>query len=371
MQSGQAVFKVCPFCGDAKGHFYMDPEEGIFYCHKCGEKGNLITLQKHYGDYEERKAIYRPRTKPQGAVKEAFPDKDGPFTVPEEKKATDAHHRLLADQEAVRYVTEARGIAIETVKRFKVGLDVDRDGSRWLTIPHYEKGKLINIKSRSLPPAKKTFLRVKDCRSILFNADAIQGNRDEILITEGEIDALTLITHGIENVVAATNGAGSFDPSWIDQLQAVKKIIICYDPDEAGQKGARELARRLGYERCFNAALPEDLDVNDYFQEGNDAVAFRELLEDARQFDVAGIMTFADGLKKYREEIQRPEQATGIRTGWTDVDRIVKTGFMPGELIVLSAPPKIGKSTFALQIITHNALQDIPALFFCLEMRPL
>jgi len=73
----------------------------------------------------------------------------------------------LADQEAVRYVTEARGIAIETVKRFKVGLDVDRDGSRWLTIPHYEKGKLINIKSRSLPPAKKTFLRVKDCRSLV------------------------------------------------------------------------------------------------------------------------------------------------------------------------------------------------------------
>ena len=82
-------------------------------------------------------------------------------------------------------------------------------------------------------------------------------------------------------------------------------------------------------------------------------------------------MTFADGLKQYRDERQRPDQATGIRTGWADVDRIIKTGFMPGELIVLGAPPKIGKSTFALQIITHNALQDIPALFFCLEMRPM
>ncbi len=371
IQSGQAVLKACPFCGDTKNHFYMDPDEGAFFCHKCNERGNLITMQKHYGDYEVRRAADRPHSKPQGAVKEAFPGKDGPSIVPDEKKATEAHQRLLTDPDAMHYITQTRGISIETVTAFKIGLQIDKDGGRWLTIPHYEKGKLINIKSRSLPPAKKTFLRVKDCRSILFNADAIQGNRDEILITEGEIDALTLITHGIENVVAATNGAGSFDPSWIDQLQAVKKIIICYDPDEAGQKGARELARRLGYERCFNAALPEDRDVNDYFQEGNDAVAFRELLGDARQFDVAGIMTFADGLKKYREEIQRPEQATGIRTGWTDVDRIVKTGFMPGELIVLSAPPKIGKSTFALQIITHNALQDIPALFFCLEMRPM
>jgi len=35
------------------------------------------------------------------------------------------------------------------------------------------------------------------------------------------------------------------------------------------------------------------------------------------------------------------------------------------------APPKIGKSAFALQIVTFNALRDIPSLFFCLEMRPM
>jgi replicative DNA helicase len=82
-------------------------------------------------------------------------------------------------------------------------------------------------------------------------------------------------------------------------------------------------------------------------------------------------MSFADGLRKYREESQNPEQSTGLRTGWPSLDKIIKTGFMPGELIVLSAPPKIGKSTLALQIVSHNALQDIPALFFCLEMRPM
>jgi len=171
--------------------------------------------------------------------------------------------------------------------------------------------------------------------------------------------------------VGITTGAGSFDPSWIDQLQAVKKIILCYDPDETGQKGAREAARRLGYDRCFNVVLPDGQDVNEYFMAGHDLFDFQNLINQARQFDVAGIMTFADALKQYQEEIKRPDRATGIRTGWADVDRIIKTGFMPGELIVLGAPPKIGKSTFALQIITHNALQDIPALFFCLEMRPM
>ena len=371
IQSGQAVVKTCPFCGDQKSHFYMDQDEGAFFCHKCRERGNLITLKKHYGDYEERKTLNRPHAKSQGVVRQAFEDKDAPSITPDEKKAIEAHERLLTDQEAMSYITETRGISIETVTAFKIGLQIDQGGGGWLTIPHYEKGKLINIKSRSLPPAKKDFRRVKDCRSILFNGDAIEAHGNEIYITEGELDALTLIDQGIKNAVGITAGAGSFDPSWIDHLQAVKKIILCYDPDEAGQKGAREAARRLGYDRCFNVVLPDGQDVNEYFTGGHDLFYFQNLVNQARQFDVAGIMTFADGLKKYREEAQRPDQATGIRTGWADVDRIIKTGFMPGELIVLGAPPKIGKSTFALQIITHSAFQDTPALFFCLEMRPM
>ncbi|HLA27799.1 MAG TPA: DnaB-like helicase C-terminal domain-containing protein [Syntrophales bacterium] len=369
IQSGQAVLKTCPFCGDQKSHFYIDQTEGAFFCHKCSERGNLITLQKHYGDYQTKAT--RPPARPQGSVKAAFEDKRKPSTMPDEKKAIEAHERLLGDKDGLQYITEARGISIETVKAFKIGLQIDKAGGRWLSVPHYEKGKLVNIKSRSLPPAKKDFRRVKDCRSILFNGDAIETHGDEIYITEGEIDALTLLDQGIKNVIGTTTGAGSFDPSWIDQLQTVKKIILCYDPDEAGQKGAREAARRLGYDRCFTVVLPDGQDVNEYFRAGHDLFDFQSLVNQARQFDVAGIMTFADGLRKYREESQRPDRATGIRTGWADVDRIIKTGFMPGELVVLSAPPKIGKSTFALQIITSNALQDIPSLFFCLEMRPM
>jgi len=371
IHSGQLVLKVCPFCGDSKSHFYMDLKEGAFYCHKCQERGNLITLQKHYGDYEPQRGTRHMNQKPQGAVRQAFEDKDTPSIVPDDKKAVEAHKQLLAESEALQYITETRGIGIETVKAFKIGLQIDKDGGRWLTIPHYEKGRLVNIKSRSLPPTEKTFRRVKGCRSILFNSDAIEEHPEEIFITEGEIDALTLIDQGLKNVVGATGGAGSFDPSWVDQLQTVKKIYLCYDPDEPGQKGAREVARRLGYDRCFNVVLPDGQDVNDLFRGGGGHAEFSNVVNEARQFDVAGIVSFAEGLKKYREETQRLDQATGIRTGWPDIDRIIKTGFMPGELVILSAPPKIGKSTLALQIITHNALQNIPSLFFCLEMRPM
>lgn len=249
IQAGQAVLKVCPFCGDQKSHFYMDQDGGAFYCHKCQERGNLATLKKHYGDFnQERNRMNQSHAKQQGSVRQAFEDKDAPSIMPDEKKATEAHERLLSDKDAVRYITETRGISIETVKAFKIGLEIDKARGQWLTIPHYFKEKLVNIKSRSLPPAEKTFRRVKDCRSVLFNGDVIEAHGDEIYITEGEIDALTLWDQGIKNAVGITTGAGSFDPEWIDRLQAVKKIILCYDPDEAGQKGAKEAARRLGYD---------------------------------------------------------------------------------------------------------------------------
>ena len=364
LQAGQAVLKVCPFCGDQKSHFYLDPTEGAFFCHKCQERGNLYALKKRMGDSGNGHG--NSHRKPQGTVQAAFQSKDKTTARPSEKDAEEAHRRLLSDAEGLAYL-EGRAITRETVEAFKLGLDTDRDGKRWLTIPHYEKGQLVNVKSRTLPPAEKTFRRVKDCKSILFNSDAI--DKTEVYLCEGETDALTLHSAGIKNVVATTTGAGSFDAEWVDQLSDVKMVIICYDSDEAGQKGAREVARRLGYDRCFNVVLPDGMDCNEYFQTGNGLDSFISYVaRNAKRFDVAGIMTFEDGLKRLQETAQDHE--TGIKTGFIDVDRIIKSGFLPGELVVLSAPPKIGKSTFALQICTNNAMQDVPSLFFCLEMRP-
>jgi len=372
IKSGQVVLN-CFFCGDTKGHLYIDQQDGAFFCHKCNERGNLVTIQKHFGDYQkDRPQMSKPYQKPQGAIKPAFEDQGKRYPTLDNKKAIEANQRLLNNESALKYITLTRGLSIETVETFKLGLTIEKNGNHWLTIPHYEKGKLINIKSRSLPPAEKTFRREKDCRSILFNSDCLSTYKGNVYLCEGEIDALTLWDREEKNVVATTTGAGSFDPEWIDQLKDIRKIIMVYDPDEPGQKGALEVARRLGYDRCFNVVLPGGQDLNEYFMAGNTIADFISYVsENARQFDVAGVMSFDDGLKKFKEDLQRPGQSTGLRTGWPSLDKIIKTGFMPGELIVLSAPPKIGKSTLALQIVSYNALQDIPALLFCLEMRPM
>jgi hypothetical protein len=371
--AGQVVLRRCPFCGDEGSHFYLDQgEEGPFFCHKCQERGNLITLRKHLGDFSNQPLQWH-RNNNKGTQKgifRAFSGQDRGNHRPDPKEANQAQKRLVEDPEALSYVTGARGISPEALNHFKLGLQIDRDGSKWLTIPHYVKGEFVNTKSRSLPPAEKTFRRIPGCPSVLFNADALDGT-EEVFITEGEIDAVTLWDQGIKNTVGVTTGAGSFDPEWIDQLKSVKKIYLCYDPDEPGQKGAREAARRLGYNRCFNVILPDGQDVNEFFRAGNDIFDFQTKVNEAERFDVAGVMGFEVGLKRYFEELKRPEIQAGIMTPWPSVNRLIPTGFQPGELIVLSAPPKIGKSSWALQMAWDAALKEIPSLFYCLEMRPM
>lgn len=368
IQNGQVVLRICPFCGDEKNHFYMDPAEGIFFCHKCSKRGNLVTLKKHLGDWQatDQRQTSSLHSTSKMAVRQAFPEKNEPTVALNPDRAIQGHQRLLLEPIALAYVTETRGISLEAIDHFKIGFEVDQSGGKWLTIPHFVKGKLLNIKSRSLPPAGKTFRRVQGCPSILFNADVLES-AEVIFITEGEIDAITLYDQGIKNVVGVTAGAGSFLPEWFDALNPVLKIFLCYDPDEAGQEGAKEVARRLGYERCFNVLLPDSQDINEYFRAGHGLSDFQALVAGARLFDVAGVMNFPEALRRFEEDIDKKDRE-GIKTGWIYVNSLIGNGFQPGELVVVSAQPKTGKSTFCLQITTYNAIKNVPVLFFSLEM---
>jgi KaiC/GvpD/RAD55 family RecA-like ATPase len=360
IRAGQMIMD-CQFCGEV-GHFYMEQKDGQYFCHKCGEKGNLKTFMRHLGD----QPMVQKREYVKAEVK-GFAEKKTYASVPE-KRVTETHNLLLNTPEVLSYVLETRKLSLDIVKAYKLGLSIDAHGNKWLTIPHYENGKLVNVKSRSLPPAEKTFRRIENCKSVLFNGDTISKHKSHIIIAEGCIDGLTLLTHGIQNVVAVTNGAGSFDVEWIDKLKDVERITLCYDADEAGQKGAKEVARRLGYGRCFNLNLPRGMDLNDYFQKGHEVYKdFHERLQSARRYDVEGISSLTDCIDRMEAE-HNSIQTSGLMTNIYSMDRINHRGMRAGELWIVAAPPGIGKSSLALQIIKNQAYSGTPSLFFSLEM---
>src|SRR5438094_3422047 len=65
---------------------------------------------------------------------------------------------------------------------------------------------------------------------------------------------------------------------------------------------------------------------------------------------------------------QRQGALTGIGTGFTDLDKMT-SGFHPGEMIVIAARPSMGKTSLAMNVAEHVAIDlRLPVGVFSLEM---
>ena len=75
-----------------------------------------------------------------------------------------------------------------------------------------------------------------------------------------------------------------------------------------------------------------------------------------------------DTFNNLEELATREEGVIGIPSGFVDLDS--KTlGFMPGQLIIVAARPAMGKSAFALNLLTNAAVKSNKAVaYFSLEM---
>jgi DNA primase len=107
----------------------------------------------------------------------------------------------------------------------------------------------------------------------VWNLEAVIAS-DEVILCESLVDALTFWCAGFRHVTASygTEGFGT------DHFEAfcrhgVKRALIAFDRDEAGDKAAKRVAERLmaaGIE-CYRVELPRGADVNDIARDATDA----------------------------------------------------------------------------------------------------
>ncbi len=84
---------------------------------------------------------------------------------------------------------------------------------------------------------------------------------------------------------------------------------------------------------------------------------------------VQHISVFANELMdEVDEAIKNPRDRWGLATGFNQFDDITG-GVQPGEVIVLSGEPGIGKSSYALQLCIGMAKNGIPGAIYELEMK--
>lgn len=136
----------------------------------------------------------------------------------------------------------------------------------------------------------------------------------------------------------------------------------------------RSVLRRLvsvGDEIATSALNPQGKDTKTVLDEAESKV-FQIAEEGSRSRQ--GFVEIEPLLTQVVERIQElferanPSDVTGVPTGFVDVDKMT-SGLQPGDLIIVAGRPSMGKTTFAVNIGEHVAVeQGLPVAVFSMEM---
>ena len=227
--------------------------------------------------------------------------------------------------------------------------------------PYFKNGNYINAKYRSIE--SKDFTQDVGGGNVFFAIDKVDPTKPMIIV-EGEIDALTLIECGIENVVSVPSGApikvsdGKVAPSedkkfsfiWdaFDTIEKLPYVVIAVDTDTAGQALAEELARRIGKDKC-RIAKSDFKDLNEAFlAEG--ATKVKEIIDAAEPYPVAGLSS-ASKFEDRLNDLWDKGTGRGTSTGYSNVDQIYTVA--EGQLTIVTGYPSSGKSNFVDQLMVN------------------
>ena len=119
----------------------------------------------------------------------------------------------------------------------------------------------------------------------LMNRNVTSVYRDGLIVTESVIDALSLVALGFPNVIPCYGANGFTEGHRIAFTEnLVHTVIVAFDNDEAGKKGAEGLCEKLRDQGMAAATAypPSGKDWNDYLVAKGDPNALKSLFDEAR-----------------------------------------------------------------------------------------
>ncbi len=367
----------CPYCGRKEG-FDLNLKTGFFRCKRasCGEVGGTYRLKVALGLAYEVAPATPVETGPS-------PDEVAAFVKIESE--VDRMHRFLvkspAAQKAREYL-ESRAFTPSLWTFARLGFyprvpdgngipRMDRNGL--VGIPYLVPDELTRaraVKLRWIPPEPQRegktwrYTRVSGGESCLFAPYGVDTAKTALLVG-GELDALSvcqaLITAGVSShelswfPVSIPDGESSWTTTLTEELAEVEDVVVCFDEDAAGRKGAEHVAEAIGRWRCRRARWPDgEKDGNEALQHGAlDLESLDRLIAAATSYAGESVVSGESVLEDVIEFIFDERTDKGWPTGIDGLDDVIG-GWRPGEVTIVSGGSGAGKTTFCAQMTAER-----------------
>ena len=310
---GSDFLGLCPFHEETEPSFRINPAKNLFHCFGCDAKGSVIDFIMRLNGVSFRHAVEILRKDLPGAPSPSTPTNTKPtpaLITPEAgdddlrlQVADHYHQTLLESPEATAYL-EKRGLdPAALVEPFHLGFSNRTLGyhippSRYkdgrairqrlselgiikttghellrgsLVVPLYDlEGRVVQMYGRKITPSLRKgtplHLYLPGPNRGLFNPAAFKSS-EELILCESLIDALSFVSAGYTNTIAAYGTNGFTEQLHEAVLDAgITRLLIAYDRDDAGDKAAEALAERLAGEgiTSFRVLFPHHMDANEY-----------------------------------------------------------------------------------------------------------
>ena len=333
-KGNELFFKYCPHCkgdGKDKDTFSVNLETGAFKCFRasCNYHGHFVELARDFGFRLENEQEQKYRKLPQ--------------------------KKIESKPKAIEYL-ESRGISADVCKRYNITTQTNKDNV--LVFPFYDEQNILQFVKYRKIDYDKCFDKCKEwCEKqtmpILFGMAQCE-NFDRLIITEGQLDSLSLATAGIKNAVSVPTGAAGF--TWLsncwDWVNKFNEIVVFGDYEKSKITLIDTLEKRL--QKKVKCVRPEDYlcekDANDILRKyGKEALI--KAVENAELRDVKFVKRLAN------VEAVNLSDLPKIKTGVRSLDRICG-GLLRGHVVLLSGKRGEGKSTFMSSLVAEAIEQD-------------
>ncbi len=265
---------------------------------------------------------------------------------------------LSFNEKTSNWLSNDRGISKTTQEKCNLSFESawmpqTKKDENCVVFNYYSNNKLINRKYRT---GAKHHKLESGSRLLMYYPIKEQTPKgaDTIIITEGEIDCISIYEAGYQNIVSIPNGAPpenvdlkSFDMSYLETLNEIftnyKKVILAMDNDFVGARCRDEIARRIGYEKCLKVEYPDGCkDINDvlikYKHKG-----VKHCINTAAPYPISGLYSAKD-FDKQLDHYYNHGFEPGVSTGYLEIDSLYTPRV--NEFTIVTGIPSHGKSTF-------------------------